>query len=74
MRQIVEGPSNVYVYHPRPPRGWAGKARDLLKGIMTTAARSESVTTPLELGFPEGFEGILDLGLETAIKDSGDSE
>jgi hypothetical protein len=74
MRQIVEGPTNVYAYHPRPPRGRVGKAVDLLQGIMTTAARSESVAASLEPSLPKGFEGILDLGLEAAIKDSGNSE
>ena len=74
MRQIVEGPTNVYAYHPRPPRGRAGKAINLLQGIMTAAARSKSVAASLEPSLPKGFEGILDLGLEATIKNGGDSE
>src|SRR5262245_4869883 len=42
MRQVIECPTNVYAYDPRPPRGRAGKTIDFLEGVMTTAARSES--------------------------------
>ena len=72
MRQSVECPTDVYADHPRPPRGKADKPIDLLQGIMTAATRSESVTASLEPSLPKGFEGILDLSLEAAIKNGGD--
>src|SRR5262245_5109026 len=73
MRQIVKCSTNVYADHPRPACRGASETIDLFDGILTTAARSESVATPLEPSLPKGFEDIFDLGLETPVKNARNS-
>jgi hypothetical protein len=74
MRQIVEGPCDIHGYHPLLPTRGPGQKVDLPNGIVAAAARPEPVAAAFKPGFPPRFEGVLDLGLEAAIKNTRDAE
>jgi len=74
MREMVEGPFDIHGYHPLLPTRGAGQKGDLADGIVATAAWTEPIAAALKPRFPKGFEGILDLGLEAAVKNTRNSE
>jgi len=70
VRQVVESPCDIHGYHPlRPTRG-AGQKGDLADGIVATATWTEPLATALKPRFPEGFEGVLALGLAAAVENT----
>jgi len=74
VRQIVEGPFDIHGYHPLLPTRGPGQKVDLTKGIVAAAAWPEPIAAALKPRFPPGFESVLDLGLEAAIKNTRDAE
>jgi hypothetical protein len=74
VRQIIESPFDIHGYHPLLPTRGAGQKGGLNNGIMAAAAWPEPIAAVLKPGFPKGFKGVLDLGLEAAIKNTRDSE
>jgi hypothetical protein len=73
VRQIVESPFDIHSYHPLLPTRGAGQKSDLADGIVATATWTDPIVAALKPRFPKGFESVLDLGLQTAVKNRGDS-
>jgi hypothetical protein len=74
VRQIIEGPFDIHSDHPLLPTRGAGQKGDLTDGLVAAAAWPEPIAAALKPGFPQRFEGVLDLGLEAAIKNTRDAE
>ncbi len=74
VRDMVEGAAYICVQDPFLGLVWSSQSEDFLDRVMSTAPRSKSVAGALELGFPEGFEGVLDHCLKAAVLNDGDSE
>jgi len=74
VRQIVKGPFDIQGYHPLLPTRGPGQKVDLTNGIVAAAAWPEPIAAALEPGFPKGFESVLDLGLEAAVKNTRNAE
>jgi hypothetical protein len=70
VRQIVESPLDIQGYHPLLPTRGSGQKGDLPNGIVATTAWTEPIAAALKPRFPEGFEGVLDLGLEAAVENT----
>ena len=74
VRQMVEGPFDSHGYHPLLPTRGAGQKVGFANGSVATTTRSEPIAAALKPRFPQGFKGVLDLGLAATIKNTRDAE
>jgi len=74
VRQIVESPLDIQGYHPLLPTRGAGQKGALADGIVAAAAWPDPIVAALKPRFPKGFESVLDLGLQTAVKNTRTAE
>ena len=70
VRQIVESPFDIPGYHPFLPTRGPGQKGALADGIVAAAAWPDPIVAALKPRFPKGFESVLDLGLEAAVKNT----
>src|SRR5260221_14774116 len=69
VRDLIECRHNVGVHYPLLSLVGSSQEVDFFERIMAASARSEPITTSLELRFPSRFQGVFDHCLKAPIHD-----